>query len=248
MLIRLSVPLDGTGGNAVDTDIILSDLHGKRLGHADHSRLRRGIIHALFQAANSGDGGNVDDLPVLLLDHRRKHRLCAMHGALQVGVDDKIKGRGFRIHKIGQLLLAQQLCASPRVVDQIIDLPETGNRLRNVCKDLLSVPHVAYRGNRANAQGADLLCGLLSVFFIIIQYEHVCSVFCKGKRDLFSHVFPRPGNHGGTSFKLLHSPLLINFFGRYPQWFSWNADRAVPQTFDLHNAPRKKQCARREAD
>src|SRR6185437_4339863 len=77
----------------VDRDVVGGELLAQRFGEADQRRFRGGIGRGVGVAFLAGDGGDVDDAPVVLRDHRGDDGVAAversleidLHGLLQLG-------------------------------------------------------------------------------------------------------------------------------------------------------------------
>ena len=144
----------------IDHDVVLGKLLAERLRQRDQAGFRGRVMRGVGIAFLAGDGGDVDDAPVVLLDHQRGNRLAetdertveidAQHLAplLEVSLPDRLVDAG-----------------DAGIVDENVDLAEGFQRFVACFLNGREIRHVDLDGRDALA---DRLCRLLGQWLIVI--------------------------------------------------------------------------------
>src|SRR6185503_7128983 len=138
VLLRHLVEDCGLGrrrGDAVDRDVVRSELLAERLGEGDDAGLGRGIGRRVRVALLAGDRRDVDDAAVILRDHQRRQRPAAVKRAVEIdrqhvapGLQRIFPGRHVRPGDAG--IVDQNVDAAERlagVVARALDLGVVGH-------------------------------------------------------------------------------------------------------------------------
>ena len=127
---------DGVSGrHVVDSNAVVDQFTGHRLGGLNHARLARIVDQCAAPATMTAVRGDIDDRSTVDLQ-QRKQRLCHQHGGTQIDVHHRVP-RG------QEVAFEPALTAStdPRAVDQDVQTIDTGS---NLTRHVLHGSHVRY--------------------------------------------------------------------------------------------------------
>jgi hypothetical protein len=87
----LAGPLDQSGRDAVDVDVVLAHFNGQRLGRREDAALGGRVVHAARLAAEGDDRGDVHDLAGIAPDEVGQGGADDVHRAAEVDIENPVE-------------------------------------------------------------------------------------------------------------------------------------------------------------
>ena len=177
----------------VDEDVVLREFLAERFCQRDQAGLRGRVMRGVGVAFLAGDGGDVDDAAVLLLQHRRHHRLAADEGPVEIDAQHLAPflevGFPHRLVDAGDA----------GIVDEDVDLAERLQRLVTRLLDRGEIRHVDLEGRYRRA---DFLRGLFRKRQVVIPDRDLRARCDEALGDRAAKALRAAGDDGAAAVQI----------------------------------------------
>jgi hypothetical protein len=195
--LLFSLGFDGARGDAIDADVVFSQLSCQTAGEADDGSLGGNVVAQVLQAGEEGDGGDVDDRSGALPNHVGRDELRAVEDTLQVGV----------VHGVPLLFCHFQKGLAgidAGVVDQDIDAAKASDRVVDHFCHGIATAGVGLKGKGGAAFRLERGRLCLDCFAVQVGEEYMSTVFGKELRDSGADAGSRTGYDGDLILQQFH--------------------------------------------